>query len=579
MGDNKSVFQSLQPYSERRFVPQDACLTDKDQLVLLYTDILDRKVSSSEDLERWMLDLSELDTAVSQTAGILYVEMTCQTDDPFKAKAYQDFIENVDPVLKPIHDALNRKYLELRQSIALDEKRYMVHDRAVRAAVEMFVEKNIPLQTELALLSQEYQTLCGAMTVDFDDREHTLPEMAKYLQEPDRGLRERAWRATASRRLQDKDKFEQLFQKMFELRHQIACNAGFANYRDYQFKAYLRFDYSPEDCRTFHRSVKEIVVPLREMIDQTRRSVMGLDRLKPWDVSVDPLGRPALKPFTRVEELVTGVGRIVASLDPELGGLYEDMRSRGLLDLESRKGKAPGGYQNTFEEARKPFIFMNAVGIDDDLRTLCHESGHAFHAYLCAHDPLGFYRHAPIEFCEVASMSMELMANDRLDVFYNEQDASRSKVEFFEGVISVLAWVATIDAYQHWMYENPRHSPAERRAMWTRLFSEYGGGVVDWSGLEEELAYLWHRQLHIFEIPFYYIEYGIAQLGALQIWQHYRNSPGKAIADYKSSLALGGSRPLPDLFAAAGIKFDFSKDIMGSLMDDVCREWKRLNGI
>jgi oligoendopeptidase F len=302
---------------------------------------------------------------------------------------------------------------------------------------------------------------------------------------------------------------------------------------------------------------------------------MKIETLRPWDLMVDPLNRPPLKPFDKVDALVNGVERIVRSVDGELGNLFDDMRRSGLLDLESRKGKAPGGYQNTLTEARKPFIFMNSVGIDDDVRTLLHESGHAFHAYLSAHDPLDAYRHAPMEFCEVASMSMEFMGNDHLAVFYNKDDARRSVVEFLEGVISVLGWVATVDSFQHWMYENPTHDREDRRRMWVRLNEDFGGGVVDWSGLDDERAYLWHRQLHIFEVPFYYIEYGIAQLGALQIWRQSKKSPQQAIANYKKALALGGSRPLPELFAAAGIKFDFSKDMIAPLMDEVFKEWKR----
>jgi oligoendopeptidase F len=355
----------------------------------------------------------------------------------------------------------------------------------------------------------------------------------------------------------------------------VAHNAGFNNFRDYQFKAYQRFDYTPDDCKAYHRAVKELIVPLRREIDQKRAKDMKLDVLRPWDGAVDPFGRSPLKPFDDVARLISGVGNIFKELDPQLYGLYEDMKGLGLLDLSSRKGKAPGGYQNTLTEARKPFIFMNAVGIDDDVRTLLHESGHAFHAYLCADDALDHYRHAPMEFCEVASMSMELMGSDGMNVFYDDESVRRSNTEHLEGVISTLAWVATVDAFQHWIYENPGHSRLERREAWVRLNAEFGAGVTDWSGLDEERAYLWHRQLHIFEVPFYYIESGIAQLGALQLWQQFRRDPSKALANYKNGLSLGGSRPLPELFEASGIRFDFSKEIIGPLMDDVYREWKK----
>ncbi|MBF0486144.1 MAG: M3 family oligoendopeptidase [Candidatus Omnitrophica bacterium] len=571
------MLKNLYPFAERRFVPKTADLTSKDELVVLYQSLLGREISTVPQLEAWLLDCSELSAAYSQAASIIYIEMTCQTDDPQKARAYQDLIENVEPVLKPFHDAINRKYLTLRERLPLPRERYEVFDRAVRTAVELFVEKNIPLQTDVALLSQEYQAISGAMMVDFEGRERTLPEMAKFLMETDRPLRERAWRATAERRRRDEDRIEGIFEKMMPLRHAMAVNAGFKNFRDYQFKAYLRFDYNPQDCKAYHRTIKECVLPLKREIDLKRRADMSLDILRPWDTAVDPLARPALKPFTTAHELVSGTGQIIQKLDEDLSGFFKDMSSHGLLDLQSRKGKAPGGYQNTLSEARKPFIFMNAVGIDDDVRTLLHESGHAFHAYLSAHDPLDDYRHAPMEFCEVASMSMEFMGNDYLSVFYSKDDANRSVVEFLEGVISVLVWVATIDSFQHWMYENPKHSREERCSFWLKGHDEFGGGVVDWQGLEQERASLWHRQLHIFEVPFYYIEYGIAQLGALQIWRQFRHSPQKAVANYKKALALGGSRPLPELFSAAGIKFDFSKDMIAPLMDDVFKEWKRLS--
>ena len=575
MDNMKNRFCSLLPYAPRQFIPDAAVLTDASVVTGLYEVLLTQEVSSREDLETWILRRSEMDAALSQAGSVLYIEMTCATGDALKARAYQDFVEQIEPAVKPVAHKLNERFLELSGKYPLCPVRYEVYDRASRAAVELFVEKNIPIETQVSLLSQEYQAVCGAMSVEFDGKERTMPEMGKFMFETDRDLRERAWRATAARRLQDKEKLEDVFDKMRVLRGEIAANAGFKNFRDYQFKAYQRFDYTPEDCRDYHRAVKELIVPLRREIDLKRAGDMRLDKLRPWDGAVDPLGRAPLKPFDDVSRLIEGAGHIFKDIDPQLSGLYEDMRGLGLLDLASRKGKAPGGYQNTLTEARKPFIFMNAVGIDDDVRTLLHESGHAFHAYLCADDPLDHYRHAPMEFCEVASMSMELVGSDGMREFYNEESARRSNTEHLEGVISTLAWVATVDAFQHWLYENPQHTRLERREAWVRLNAEFGAGVTDWNGLEEERAYVWHRQLHIFEVPFYYIEYGIAQLGALQLWQQFRRDKTMALSQYKRGLSLGGSKPLPELFAAAGLRFDFSKEIIGPLMDDVYREWKR----
>ncbi|MBF0122275.1 MAG: M3 family oligoendopeptidase [Candidatus Omnitrophica bacterium] len=572
-------FRSLPVFEKRRFVPEGAVLTKKDEVAALLKILLDREMGSLGDLERLILDRSEFDAALGQAGSILYIEMTCDTADSAKAKAYQDFVENVEPVVKSLEHALNEKILKAQEVFSLPAGRYEIYLRSARAEVELFVDKNIPLQTEVALLSQEYQTVCGAMMVDFEGQERTLPEMSKFLLESDRDLRERAWRATSERRMKDKDRVEEIFDKMRNLRHQIACNAGHENFRDYQFKAYLRYDYTPSDCKAYHKSIREVVVPLRREIDDHRRRMMKVSSLRPWDVAVDVLNRAVLKPFDDVAQLKAGVKNIFHRLDRDLGNLYQDMDSLGLLDLASRKGKAPGGYQNTLAEARKPFIFMNAVGVDDDIRTLLHESGHAFHSYLSAHDPIVDYRHAPMEFCEVASMSMELMANDLITEFYSPQDARRSAVEHLEGMISVLAWVATVDAFQHWMYEHPAHSSGERQMAWVGFHQEFGGGVIDWSGLEEARAYLWHRQLHIFEVPFYYIEYGIAQLGALQLWQQSKKDPCAAIQNYKRGLSLGGSRPLPELFSESGIRFDFSKNMIAPLMDEVYKEWKKLSGL
>lgn len=318
------------------------------------------------------------------------------------------------------------------------------------------------------------------------------------------------------------------------------------------------------------------MVPLLQEISQLRRKQMKLTDLRPWDTAVDPLSLPALKPFGTVEELILKSVSVFRQTDEELGRQFEIMKNEGLLDLASRKGKAPGGYQSTLSEARKPFIFMNAVGLERDVRTLLHEGGHAFHALACAHDPLVEYRHAPMEFSEVASMAMELLAGEYMDVFYSPQDTRRSKREHLEDILEVLVWVANVDAFQHWIYENPKHTPDQRKDMWIELHKRFGGDVVNWQGLEGIREYLWHRQLHIFEVPFYYIEYGIAQLGALQLWRQAKENPKQALANYRRGLALGGSRPLPELYKAAGIEFDFTERTILPLVELVKKEWESL---
>ena len=566
----------LPVYQKRSFVPENADLTDVSTVVGLYEKLEMEPINSAQELEQWLIERSELDAALSQAGSILYIRMTCQTDDPKIAGAYTQFVETIPPAIKPINDRLNHKYVSIRDLYPLDTKRYEVYDRAIKTDIELFFEKNVNLQTKVDLLSQEYQTVSGAMTVMFDGQEKTLPQMGKYLLETDRSLRERAWRATAERRVKDKDKMEEIFEGMFELRNNIARNAGFSNFTDYQFKAYHRFDYTPQDCKKYHETVEKLIVPLNGKILDKRRQQMKLKSLRPWDTAVDALGQKPLAPFKEARELIKTTRSIFNKLDRDFGLQFQEMKDLGLLDLASRKGKAPGGYQNTLSEARKPFIFMNAVGIDDDVRTLLHEAGHAFHALACESEPIIDYRHAPMEFCEVASMAMELLGGEYLSEFYNPQDLQRSNREHLEGIIQTLAWVANIDAFQHWLYEHPQHSADERRQAWMGFYEQFGGKFIDWSDLTEIKNYLWHRQLHIFEVPFYYIEYGIAQLGALQVWLNARSNPKKALADYKHGLSLGGSRPVRELYQAAGISFDFSESIIQPLIEAVTEEWEKL---
>ncbi len=511
-------FDHLPNYQKRQFVPENFKVDSVENIKALYQKLLNRPVSSAQELERWLQDRSELDAVLDQDGSLRYIRMTCQTDRQEYSKAYQYFIETIAPAVKPLQDELNRKFLKDYERFPLDEKRYAVYLKDLKTEVALFREENIPLQTKVDLLSQEYQKICAAMTVEFKDKEQTLPQMGKYLLEPDQKLREEAWRQTAIRRLKDKAKLDEIFDEMLKLRHQMALNAGYKNYRDYKFVALHRFDYTPADCKKYHETVEAVVVPLVKKILERRAKQMKLKNLRPWDLAVDPLGQKPLKPFNQVDELMEKCKGIFYKVDNSLGEKFDQMVQNGLLDLASRKGKAPGGYQSALAEARKPFIFMNAVGVDDDVRTLLHEAGHAFHSLLCAGDPLLSYRHGPMEFNEVASMSMELLGGKFISAFYSKEEEARSNISHFEDVISLLVWVATIDSFQHWIYENPNHTSSERAKEWMNVRRRFGANVVDWNGLETEHQFLWHRQLHIFEVPFYYIEYGIAQLGALQVW-------------------------------------------------------------
>jgi len=541
----------------RRFLPKDLPLGEWEALAPLFEDLEKRSLLSRRDVEQALLDLSELLAAVEEEGAIRYIRMTCDTTNPDYEKAYLAFVENVVP---KVEEALHRLRLRFTQSPAwkdLPSERYLVLQRKWENAVRLFREENIPLKVEEEKLGQRYQKLFGAMTVEFEGRTHTLQQMAKYLEEPDRRLRERAWELIAERRLQDKDEIEGIFEELLVLREKRAKNAGFANFRDYAFHERERFDYGPRECEEFHKGVEEAVVPLLRLLHKERAKRLGLKKLRPWDLLVDPEGRPPLRPFANPEDLVQGAGEIFRRLDRRLGELFGRMAALGLLDVANRPGKAPGGYQSTLTERRLPFIFMNAVGRDQDLWTLLHESGHAFHTLLCRDEPLHMYRDPPTEFAEVASMGMELLASPFLDVFYpNDEERKRSLEEHLYGIVRLLAWVATIDAFQHWLYTHPGHSRAERHRAWVEIFRRFGG-LEDWTGYEEVLEHEWHRQLHLFLAPFYYIEYGIAQLGALALWQRSLEDRAQALEGYIRALSLGGSRPLPELFSAAGLPFEF----------------------
>ena len=501
--------------------------------------------------------------------------MTCHTEDADIEKAYLHFVEQIQPQIKPRDFKLAQLFVAHPLRHQLPRSRYEVFDRLTALQVELFRAENIPLETEEAKLGQQYQKLSGSLTVQFRGEEKTLVQMARYQEEPDRELRQETWELVANRRLAESGKFEDLFDELLKLREQIARNAGFRNYVDYAFRSRRRFDYSPEDCLKFHDAIENEVVPVLRELQTERRAQLRLPALRPWDLAVDPAGRSPLKPFEQVEDMVAKTQKVFERLDGSLAEGFQQMRNLRLLDLANRKGKAPGGYQSTLAEARLPFVFMNAVGVQRDVETILHEAGHAFHALATRGEDLQAYREAPIEFCEVASMSMELLGNQFIESFYAPPEARRARRDHLEGIIEVFPWIATVDAFQHWIYAHPGHSRAERRAAWERLMTRFSGDV-DWSGHEEARGYLWHRQLHIFLLPFYYVEYGIAQLGALQVWANSHRDPARALADYKRALALGGSRPLPELFSAAGCRFDFSAQTIKPLVELVRTELAKL---
>lgn len=555
----------------RQWLPADASLETWAEIGPWYEKLQNWPIASADDLKAWMKAKDELDAAVGQIGNKRYVAMTLRTDDPACEQAHLAFVRDIEPHLKPIAQNLRNMYLDSPFRKDLPVGMFTLMERALENRKSLYREANIPRETQVSELTQQYQKLVGAMTVPWRDQERTPAQMAPLLEETDRATRTEAWLVVALRRLRDKQQFDDLFDSLHRLRLEIGREAGFASFTDFSYKNRERFDYGVPEAEAFQTAVAEFVVPLSRQIQERRRTQLGLERLRPWDLAVDPLGRAPLRPFREEEQLAAGVSHILGQVDPELAGQFEFMRKARLLDLANRKGKAPGGYQTTFEEDRLPFIFMNAVGLDGDLRTLLHECGHAFHALASRSAEPAAYRESPMEFCEVASMSMELLGAKQLEAFYNPPDANRSYRQLLEGIVLILPWIAQVDAFQHMIYKQAEPSREQRRDDWRTLMARFGG-EVDWSGLEEIRDYTWHRQLHIFLYPFYYIEYGIAQLGALQVWKSFRHDPARAVAAYKHALSLGGSQTLPKLFEAAGAKFDFSADTIRPLMDLIGEE-------
>lgn len=566
---------SLDKTYPRAFVPKDANMGEMAAIEPLLHELLQREIDSPAALEKWLLDASELSACLEEESRCRYVAMTRKTDDPEIERAYLRFVREIQPRLKPFWFAFQQRFVASPHRAALPRERYFVYGRDLENDVSLFREENVPLQTQETELQQRYQKLAGGWTVRWRDEDLTLQQMAKFLEEPDRDVRRLAWLAIADRRLADAGALEDLYDELLSVRGQIARNAGFADYRAYVFRARGRFDYTPRDCERFHDAVAAHILPIVRRLNGARAQRMGLGELRPWDLAVDPDALPPLRPFADTAAFVDRTARVFDRVDPALGMQFRFLTEHDLLDLESRKGKGPGGYMSAMPERRLPFIFMNAVGVSGDVRTLLHEGGHAFHTIACREDPLIAYRRSPLEFAEVASMGMELLALPHLDVFYPDAAArARARVEFLEDIVRILPWIATIDAFQHWIYTHPGHSRSDRSAEWLRLTQRFGSSV-DYTGFEETLRTSWQRQLHLFGVPFYYIEYGIAQLGALQLWLRSRRDSASALAGYKKALSLGGSRPLPALFEAAGLRFDFGPEMMRELQREVEQELSR----
>ncbi|HVW98106.1 MAG TPA: M3 family oligoendopeptidase [Mucilaginibacter sp.] len=560
----------------RKYIP--ATLEIKwENLEPLLTELRDRPINSVADLEKWLHDRSELEAALEEDFAWRYIRMTCDTANADLLQSFQYFATEIEPKIAPFSNELNKKLVASEWTDKLDKKKYFVYLRGVKKSLELFREENIPLQTEIQVEQQKYQSITGAMSVHIGDKEFTLEQASVLLKDTNRSKRQEAWEKITQRRLQDKDQLNELFDRLRVLRHKVALNAGFENFRDYMFQALGRFDYTPQDCYTFHEAIEKEVVPILREQAEKRKTALGLDVLKPWDLDVDVSGKPALKPFNNGAELIEKSIQCFSNINRYLGERLEIMKDNNLFDVESRKGKAPGGYNYPLSETGAPFIFMNSANTFRDLTTMVHEGGHAVHTFLTADLELNDFKHCPSEVAELASMSMELISMDNWNVYFdNEENLKRAKRDQLFDVLKTLPWVAVVDQFQHWLYTNPDHTDAERTDAWIKIYEPFGAGFADWSEFPEAEKNLWQKQLHIFEVPFYYIEYGMAQLGAIAVWKNYKENPEKGLQQYLDGLKLGYTKTIKEIYETAGIKFDFSATYVKELAAFVKEEMDKL---
>jgi oligoendopeptidase F len=543
--------------------------------IVPYFDELSERPIDPDSIESWLQAWSTLEELVTEAAAVAMIAYTIETSDPEKEADHLRFSTEILPKMEERSVELARRLVDSgysTPSLATTLARF-------RTAIAIFREANVPIFAELEELSARYQRITGSMTVEWEGEERPLPQLQPYLKSPDREVRERAFRAATQPYIDQHDPLANLFDRMFALRQRAARNAGFDNFRDYIFPAKFRFDYSPADCERFHDAVERTVAPAVERMLEVRRKRLGLDALRPWDLAVDPYRPAPLRPFGNVDEFVGKARRVFDRVDPVLGGEFQTMIDEGLLDLDSRKGKAPGGYCETLHHRGRPFIFMNAVGLVDDVMTLLHEAGHAFHAFAAHRQPLIWQRHPGSEAAELASMSMELLAGRHLvqpTGYFTAEDHRSAWLEHLEDILLSLVHIASVDAFQTWIYTSGEgQDAAARDAAWLRIRSRFERGV-DWSGLERERIARWYRQLHIFMYPFYYIEYGVAQIGALQVWRNSLKDPVRAVGAYRDALALGAVRALPEMYRTAGARLSFDAETIGPLVELVESEIARI---
>ena len=562
----------------RNFLPEDLTITSWEQIQTYFEDLKQREINSVEDLKKWLQDRSELEAVLEEDMAWRYIKMNIDTTDEELQKSFRFFVEKISPNTAPYDHGFNSKLIESSYLKDLDAEYYFIYLRSVKNAIKLYRKENIPLFTVLANKAQKFGEISARMTVTIDGEEKTLQQASVYLKNTDRAKRKEAFEKINARRTEDKEALDILLDELMDKRQEVAKNADFDNFRDYKFQSMGRFDYTKEDCFKFHESIEKEIVPLIAEIHQERKESLGVETLKPWDMQVDANGNEPLKPFEGGEDLLDKCIECFDKIRPYYGACLRKMKEMGHLDLVSRKGKAPGGFMYPLYESGVPFIYMNAVGLLRDAVTMVHEGGHAIHSFYTKDLELTSFKSAPSEVAELASMSMELISMEHWDVFFTDKEEwKRARKEQLQGVLATLPWVAMVDEFQHWLYENRLHSHEERHAKWQSISKRYGTGMVDWTSYEDYHKTAWQRQLHIYEVPFYYIEYGMAQLGAIAVWRNYKQNAEKALDAYDRALKLGYTKSIGAIYAAADIKFDFSATYVKELADFVKCELELLS--
>ena len=568
---------SLPQRKKREYLSEDFVPASWQLLEPFYKELLDRKLSSVEELKTWLHNWSELEAVFNEYSRWIYVRNTLDTTDETAKAELNNLYVNIVPKLSTQDNLLKKKFVESPFIDRLDNNIFFTTVRRMKKEIELFCEKNIPLQSEMSLKQTKFDEIAGAQSIQYNDKELTFNQAHVYMAVTDRAVREEVYLKIAKKRLEDREQLDDLLSELVKMRNQIALNAGYKNYLEYRFAELGRFDYTPEDCLKFHAAIKETVMPLINALFNDRKRDLGLEVLKPWDLEVDTTGKAPLKPFDTSAELVERTIACFNKLDPYFGERISIMDTMKYLDLDSRMRKSTGGYNMSMPEIGVPFIFMNAAQSEHDLITMVHEGGHAIQTFLTHPLELNAFKDTPSEIAEVASMGMELMSMEHWDIFYkNPDDLKRARKNHLNYILSILTRTCLGDSFQFWMYTNPEHTAQERRDKWKDLQQSFTPAAIDWTGLEEQHEIGYQRILHFYEVPFYYIEYAFAQLGALAIWKNFKHNPAKTVEAYKEALSLGYSRSIPVFYQTAGIEFNFSKPYVAGLISFLEEELAKL---